>query len=91
MTIKQIEPLLQAQCHTEIWVFSPDGDLALDVIDLDPTITYQLAIDRNQLKLKRLKRLPHKVTDLVPHGDNNEERAKLQIGVKLGKGYRWNG
>ena len=89
MTIKQIEPLLQARCHTEIWVFSPDGELVLDVIDLDPTTTYQPTIDRNWLKLKHLKSLPHKVTDLIPHGDN-EDHAKLQIAVKLGKGYWWN-
>jgi len=51
MTIKQIEPLLQQHCHNEIWIFSPDGELALDVINLDPTIEYQPTIDRNRLKL----------------------------------------
>ena len=90
MTIKQIEPLLQQHCHTEIWIFSPNGELVLDVIDLDPTIVYQPTIDRNRLKLEHLKKLAHKVTCLVPHIDNLEEHdAKLQIGVKLAKGVWW--
>lgn len=91
MTIKQIEPLLQKHCHNEIWIFSPNGELVLDVIHLDPTVVYQPTIDRNRLKLEHLKKLPHKVTTLVAQGDNLEEHdAKLQIGVKLGKGFWWN-
>lgn len=90
MTIKQVEPLLQARCHNEIWIFSPNGELVLDVIDLDPTIVYQPTTDRNRLKLEHLKTLPHKVTAVVPHDDNNEDHAKLQIAARLGKGTWWN-
>lgn len=90
MTIKQIEPLLQQRFHNEVWVFSPDGELALDVIDLDPRITYQPTIDRNRLKLEHLKTLPHKITIISPCADKDDLHAKLQIAVRLGKGLWWN-
>ena len=92
MTVKQIEPLLQPHCHNEIWIFSPDNELVLDVIDLDPTFTYQPTIDRNRLKLEHLKKLPHKVTSLGAASTciAGEEHPVLQISVRLGKGLWWN-